>query len=108
MTKYAGEERRENGETKVRFSLWGVLTFLVVLTGICVGYIFADQAVLRKEGRDEISVVRNENRADRQDIRERLIKVETNYTYLVESIAEVKTGQMKMLEVMTKIEKQTK
>lgn len=97
MPEYDGDERRESNETKVRFSLWGVLTFLVVLMGICVGYIFADMVMFRTE-----------SRVDRQSIRERLIKIETNYAYLVESIAEVKVVQMKMLEVMTKIEKQTK
>ena len=103
MSEWDGTENRKsdrragnlgNNLTNVRFSLWSVLGFLVLITGICIGYLFNSQALIR-----------DESRIARQNISERLIKIETNYAYLVEGINEIKNNQEVMMSLVVKNQK---
>ena len=80
------EERRMN-DTTVKFKLWAVLGFLVALIGIGLGYLFIAQTSAAVE---------------RVDIKERVIRMEVNYQYVVQGIADLKQTQKEMMEVLRK------
>ncbi len=73
--------------TKVRFDLWAVLGFLVLLVGVCVGYLFNAQATNREERQVAIQIVSD-----------RVTRLEANYSFIIEGITDLKRGQ-KELEV---------
>ena len=74
-------------ETTIRFKLWAVLGFLVALIGIGFGYLFIAQTSAGVE---------------RVDIKERVIRMEVNYQYVVQGIADLKQAQKEMMEVLRK------
>ena len=76
-----------NEETTIKFKLWAVLGFLVVLVGIGLGYLFIAQTSAAVE---------------RTDIKERVIRMEVNYTYVVQGIAELKESQKVMMNILLK------
>jgi exonuclease VII small subunit len=87
-----------NGEqtTKVRFSLWGVLAFLVVLSGVCFGYLFTAQATT-KDDQNKIN----------QAVNERVIKLEERYMYICNGITRIENGQENLERALKDHEKST-
>jgi len=79
-----------NEETTIRFKLWAVLGFLVVLVGIGLGYLFIAQTSAAVE---------------RTNISERVIRTEMSITYIVEGIADLKQTQKEMMEILRKQQK---
>lgn len=67
-----------NGVTKVRFDLWAVLGFLVLLFALCFGYLFNAQAINKEE----------RVRMD-QALYDRVTKIETQYGYIVQALEKV-------------------
>ena len=80
------EERRMN-DTTVKFKLWAVLGFLVALIGIGLGYLFIAQTSAAVE---------------RTDIKERVIRMEVNYQYVVQGIADLKESQKVIMKILLK------
>jgi len=74
-------------ETTIKFKLWAVLGFLIVLVGIGLGYLFIAQTSAAVE---------------RTDIKERVIRMEVNYQYVVQGISDLKQAQKEMIEVLRK------
>ena len=74
-------------ETTIRFKLLAVLTFLVTLVGIGLAYLFVAQTSAGVE---------------RTEIKERVIRMEVNYTYVVQGIAELKESQKVMMNILLK------
>jgi len=91
-------ERRKampvNGETTVKFRLWPVLGFLVLLVGIGMGYLFTAQG----ENRDE-------SRMARQVLSERITKIEVNYTFIVTGIERLEKNQSAIMDILLKQKK---
>lgn len=77
------------GKTLVRFDLWVVLAFLVLLSGIGMGYLFNAQAESRE----------SRQRAD-QVLSERVTKVEAQIGYITEGITELKQGQLEVVKAL--------
>jgi hypothetical protein len=86
----------ENGTTKVRFDLWGVLAFLVVLVGIGMGYLFNAQATAREERTKAI-----------QGVSDRVTKLEERYTFITDGILELKAGQKEVMNALSAHERST-
>ena len=80
-----------NGESMVKFKLWPVLAFLVLLSAIGMGYLFTVQGGSR-----------DESRAARQILSERITTMEANYRYIVEGIGELKRNQKDMMVILSK------
>ena len=82
----------ENGDkvSKNPFSLLAILNFLIVLAGICLGYLFSAQAT---------------DRAIAQLLGDRVLKLETHYGYIISGIEELKTGQEKQMAALAAHEK---
>jgi hypothetical protein len=76
----------EDDVTKVRFDLYGVLFFLVVLVGIGMGYLFTAQATARDERTKAI-----------QNVCDRVTVLETQYKFISEGIVELKQGQRELV-----------
>ena len=76
-----------NGETTIRFKLWAVLGFLVVLVGVGLSYLFIAQTSAGVE---------------RTEIKERVIRMEVNYQYVVQGIAELKESQKVIMNILLK------
>uniref|UniRef100_A0A6M3L2M0 Uncharacterized protein n=1 Tax=viral metagenome TaxID=1070528 RepID=A0A6M3L2M0_9ZZZZ len=76
-----------NEETTIKFKLWAVLGFLVVLVGVGLSYLFIAQTSAGVE---------------RTDIKERVIRMEVNYQYVVQGISDLKQTQKEMMEVLRK------
>jgi len=83
-----------NGETMVKFKLWPVLGFLVLLVGISMGYLFTALG----ENRDE-------SRLAQQVLDKRVTKVEINYTYIVTGIERLEKNQTAMMDILMKQKK---
>lgn len=82
----------DNSEkTIVRFDLWAVLAFLVLLVGIGMGYLFNAQAESKEERRIQV-----------QSINERVTRLEMKFDYLVDGISELKMGQKELTSVVKK------
>jgi len=79
-------------ETTIKFKLWAVLGFLIVLVGIGLGYLFIAQTSAAVE---------------RTDIKERVIRMEVNYQYVVQGISDLKQAQKEMIEVLRKQQRTT-
>ena len=60
---------REN--SKVRFSLWAVLAFIVLLGAICVNFLNADQVKTKEK---------------QQEIIQRITKLEMQYSFIIEKL----------------------
>ena len=84
-------------DTKVQFSLWAVLTFLVILGGLSLGYLFDAQGRMR-----------DKQQQDNQEICERTAKLEANIVYIVEGIKELKDGQIRVVNALSEQEKTTR
>ena len=80
-----------NGKTVVRFDLWAVLGFLVLLVGIGMGYLFNAQAGNKAEMQQQV-----------QGISDRVMKLEAKLDYLVDGIAELKAGQKELVVTLQK------
>ena len=80
--------------TKVRFTLLEVLTFLVILVGICIGYLFLAQAAAKDERTKQVAAVC-----------ERVMKLETQYEFIARGITELKQGQDKLTEALLGLER---
>ena len=76
-----------NDETTIKFKLWAVLGFLVVLVGIGLSYLF---------------IVQTSAAVERTNISERVIRTEMSITYIVEGIADLKQTQKEMMEILRK------
>lgn len=74
-----------NGETRVQFSLWAVLGFILLLGAIVAGYLNAENADIRSKQRD---------------VMERVGKVETRLEYIAEGIYELKRGQKELTDML--------
>lgn len=72
----------ENGLTKVRFDLWAVLGFLIIIVATGFGYLFTAQAENAKERQKE-----------NQAVCDRVTKLETQYYFITEGIKELREGQ---------------
>ena len=83
-----------NGETTVKFRLWPVLGFLVLLVGIGMGYLFT-----------ALGESRDESRLARQVLSERVTKVEINYTFIVTGIERLEKNQSAMMDILLKQKK---
>ena len=81
----------EDDVTKVRFDLYGVLFFLVVLVGIGMGYLFTAQATAREERTKAI-----------QNVCDRVTVLETQYRFISEGISELKQGQKELVYTLKK------
>jgi hypothetical protein len=68
-------EKDSAGVTRVRFDLWAVLAFLVLLAGISFGYLFQSQAASRDE----------RIKADAL-MCDRITRLETNYENIIRGI----------------------
>lgn len=86
----------ENGDTKVRFSLWSVLAFLVILAAACIGYLFNSQAAAR-----------DETRTANQQVCDRVTRLETNFSYVVQGIGEMKQTNREIIEALRQHEQRT-
>lgn len=85
----------ENEVTKVRFTLLEVLTFLVILVGVCLGYLFVAQVSAKDERTKQIAAVC-----------ERVTKLETQYDFIAKGIQELKAGQEKLTEALSNSERE--
>ena len=74
-----------NEETSVKFNLWAVLGFLTILFLTLMGGLYS-----------LVSTGRAERIANNQIVTERLKRLETNYSFIAQGIAELKLGQEKM------------
>jgi hypothetical protein len=84
----------ENGTTKVRFDLWGVLTVLVAVA--VSGFIYLNNTLA--DGRQaRISADRS------QELR--ILKLETDITYIASGICELKAGQEKLVNALYSLNK---
>ena len=79
-----------NEETTIKFKLWAVLGFLVVLVGIGFSYLF---------------IVQTSAAVERTNISERVIRTEMSIAYIVEGIADLKQTQKEMMEILRKQQK---
>lgn len=77
----------DDSATQVRFDLYGVLAFLVILVGIGMGYLFTAQATAREE---------------RTMVCERVTVLETQYRFISEGIVELKQGQKELTATLKK------
>lgn len=77
--------------TKVRFDLWAVLAFLVLMFGIALGYLFTSQAQAREERTKAIASV-----CDRVTI------LETRYEFIIKGIEELRQGQREVVSTLKK------
>jgi hypothetical protein len=88
----------ENGEvTRVRFDLWAVLGFIVLMGVVFGGYLFQTLASGRAE-----------RIAADQQIDLRVTKLETHYSYIIQGIADLKAGQKEVADSLAKHEMSTK
>jgi hypothetical protein len=76
-----------NGETKVQFSLWAVLAFVVALGFITAQYISAEQ---------------KETKAKQQSNTERIVCLETQFVNIARGLEELKQGQAQVLDALLK------
>ena len=83
----------ECGSTKVRFDLWAVLAFLVILAAICIGYLFNAQAMDRERN---------------QAVCDRVTLLEANYGHIIAGIAKIERGQEKLAEALADRERTTR
>ena len=83
----------ECGSTKVRFDLWAVLGFLVLLAAICIGYLFNAQAMDRERN---------------QAVCDRVTLLEANYGHIIAGIAKIERGQEKLAEALYQHEQSTR
>jgi prefoldin subunit 5 len=86
----------ENGDTKIRFDLWAVLSFLVVLVGIGMGYLFTAQATAREDRTKAIQIVSD-----------RVTKLEERLEYIKDGINELKGGQKDLIQALYTHERNT-
>lgn len=77
--------------TKIRFDLWAVLTFLFVLAGSGMLYLFNQQAIARDERTKAISAV-----CDRVTV------LEQQMYFIKEGIVELKEGQREVIVQLRK------
>ena len=68
----------DDGSTKVRFDLWLVLTFLVVLFGACFLYLFNSQAAIDTKHTNKNELVC-----------ERVTKLEAQYEHIIKGLDKV-------------------
>ena len=76
-----------NKPTVIRLELWGVL----LLIAVCIGYLFIGLGATREEGQK-----------GKQEISERVTKIETNYIHIVAGINELKKSQKEMMDILVK------
>ena len=76
-----------NEETTIKFKLWAVLGFLIVLVGVGLSYLLSAQLSAGVE---------------RTEIKERVIRMEVNYQYVVQGISDLKQAQKEMMEILRK------
>jgi uncharacterized membrane-anchored protein YhcB (DUF1043 family) len=86
----------ENGATRVKFDLWAVLGFLVLLVGICVGYLFVAQAANKEERQGQV-----------QALDKRVTVIEINYEHILKGIDVLQKGQKDLVDALTVHEKTT-
>lgn len=72
-----------NNETKVRFNLWAVLGFLVLLGALGFGYLFSAQS---------------EDRVQTGVMADRVTRLEANYIHIGSGINDIKTTLEKVQE----------
>jgi len=81
----------ENGITKVRFDLWAVLGFLILLVGIGMGYLFNAQAENREERLKQV-----------QGVSDRVTRLEMQYSYITEGIGDLKKNQKEIADMLAR------
>jgi hypothetical protein len=86
----------ENGVTRVKFDLWAVLGFLVVLSGLSMGYLFNAQANSKAE-----------RIASDQMLDTRMTKLEAHVGFIIEGINDLKRGQKDVERSLDTHEKST-
>lgn len=74
-----------NGESKVQFSLWAVLAFIVAIGFITAQFLNAEQ---------------KETRAKQREVVERVTKLETQFDYVTKGIDELKRGQREVVDIL--------
>ena len=74
-----------NGETKVQFSLWAVLAFVVFLGAITAQFLNAEQ---------------KETRTKQREVGERVMRLETQFDYVTKGIEELRKGQKEMVDIL--------
>ncbi len=82
----------QNENTKVKFDLWTVLGFLVLLVALCLAYLFTAQGTIQDKA---------------QVVSERVTKLEANYGHIIDGIGELKMAQSKVVDALNAHEKST-
>jgi hypothetical protein len=82
--------------TPVRFDLWSVLAFLVLLAGLTAGYLFNAQASSKAE-----------RIASDQNLDNRMTKMEAHFGYIITGIEDLKHGQDKQVQALENHERST-
>jgi len=89
--EYYPERRKkmppENTVTKVRFDLWAVL----ILIALCIGYLYVGLASTKE-------IVQK----DKQEISERVVKLEIKFGYIVTGIENLEKSQKDIVDMLRK------
>ena len=100
------EEKREKdsqGVTRVRFDLWAVLAFLVLLAGLSFGYLFNAQITAAKD----VQVQQKDYLFNHQLLAQRITVLEMNYGFISTGIADMKIAQKDMMSALVEHMKNT-
>jgi len=87
---------RANETTKVRFELWCVLGFMLVLGMIVSGFLY-----------DALATGKRERIATNQIVESRLTKLETNYVYIMNGLDKLERSNEKVVDALKDHEKST-
>jgi hypothetical protein len=82
--------------TKVRFDLWLVLGFIILLGGVVSGFLY-----------DALATGKKERLASQQHLTERLVKLETNYIYIMSGLDKLERGNDKLIDALSTHERNT-